>query len=130
MNLRWSSSRLTWREGLSCLLWVAAGLVLAVETLGSHGIPTDSRYTLLMLVVSALFLYAGVGYAFHLPAARGLIVVLSVVLMLYALLLVLFGTEDVGGPWVSIPAALALLVFATHNVLCVLRPPVRRGDAQ
>ena len=38
------------------------------------------------------------------------------IVVLYALALVLFGTEDVGGPFVSVPAGLLLAAFGAWNV--------------
>ena len=104
--------RLSWLEILSCLLWCIGGVVLLVfGVLGSY----------LMLVVSFVFLYADIGYALRLPAASAVVTVLAVVLILYALALVVLGTEDVGGLQVSVPSSIGLLAFASYNLRLVLR---------
>jgi len=127
MNSLLSRLGLAWHEALSCLLWI--GLGAGVAFTGLLEFADDWRFAAAMLLLAAGFLYAGFGYALDLPAAPVLVVPLSVLLVLYALLLVTLGMEDVGGPRVALPWALALVLFAAYNLIlvCVIRPP--RGGA-
>ena len=107
-------------DAVLCVLWCAIGLALFLLPL-PYELPEDWRSLAGMAVVSSVFLYAGIGFAFRLPAARILAGLLSGLVILNAALLVLMGTEDVGGPGVSVPSAIALLTFAGVNIHQLVR---------
>jgi hypothetical protein len=70
-------------------------------------------------IVAAFFVLCGVSYARAWRFHKVLISVSGVALTLYALSLVLLGTEDVGGPWVSVPGAILVLAVATWSFVLV-----------
>lgn len=120
---------LSWHRAVCCLLWIAMGVHLAVDVVRSLEPPVQWVQTLLMFVVAMALVYAGVGYALDLPGARVVVVVTSLLLTLYAITLVVFGTEDVGGLRVSVPIALVLVAFASYNLLA-LKPSARGGRGE
>jgi hypothetical protein len=70
-------------------------------------------------IVAAFFVLCGVSYARAWRFHKLLIGVSSVALTIYAVSLVLLGTEDVGGPWVSTPGAILILAVATWSFVLV-----------
>jgi len=121
---------LSWPEAVACLLWVLIGLGVAAATMPTLGTAQgDWPHVLSMLSLVLALLYAGVAYALGLRGARVVVGVMSCLLILYAVILVLMGTEDVGGPWVSVPSAVALTGFAGYN-LCLLRLSAHRTLAE
>jgi hypothetical protein len=90
---------------------------MAVPVLQLVSFQDDHAAALIPLVLGLSCLYVGVGVPFGLPMATLVTVCMSIVICLYAVVLVFLGTEDVGGPLISVPVAVALLVFATYNVV-------------
>ncbi len=119
--------QLSWHQALACVLWALMGVLLAAALLAS--LPVGWADGLLMLLIAMALVYAGTGYAFDLPGAHVVVALMSLLAILYAVALVLLGTEDVGGFGISVPVALALVVFASYNLL-KLTPSARPTRAE
>src|SRR5436190_2175794 len=98
--------------------WFLLTVALTIAYLQVRPIGSDSdRAGLLYLSAATFFAATGIVYILRWWVFRILMPLGGLVLGLYAILLVLFGTEDVGGAWVSIPAAVLLVAFALWSLV-------------
>ncbi len=65
----------------------------------------------------ALAVFTAVAYAKAWRISAVVSRVAGSILILYCLALILLGTEDVGGPWISIPFGLAGIAFGIWSLL-------------
>jgi len=101
-----------------CLGLVFSGLQAfhAWETVAGSRSPVAVKQLVVPAGLGALCLAIAVSIARSWRAARWLSAGAGVIVILYALALVLLGTEDVGGLLVSVPAGLVLAAFGAWNV--------------
>jgi hypothetical protein len=99
-------------EKVFALLWLALGAAcfVAVIRMGAD------RSSAIVVGFGLLSVLSGVAYARAWRVSKTVTRVAGSILILYSVALILLGTEDVGGPWVSVPFGLAGIVFGIWSL--------------